>query len=477
LLVGQGVVLSARSPITPLCTTSSTYAPSQGAINVVEVPLSQNTAEVSLQQKPHTPPIARRAWLTVTLLALLMFVNFAAKIGVGLAGTPVERELGIGAAQFGVVQSSFFWLFAAGSILGGWLGSRIGSRWLLGIVAALWAVSLAPLAGQVSFTGLILCRVLLGFAEGPTAAVALQATHSWFPAHRRALPTTFLLLGAGLGPVIAAPALTALIKARSWHAAFASLAVVGAVLAIAWLFIGRDGPIEASLTSNPATADSGPAPHEPVRLRRLFATPTVIGAMLLMFAVYGDAAAKLSWLPLYLEKGLGYDPTTSATYVAIPLLVAALATIAVGLISRAMTRRGLSNRASRGLLPSALTLVGGLVTLAYPFVGRGWAFVVLVTISSCLITGGYPVVFAGLSDLIPARQRMTAFGIIAAVYSLGAVIAPALVGVLVADAPKPLAGFSLGFLIIGIAVMAGGIAGATMINPERDAARLRSTTH
>jgi MFS family permease len=66
-----------------------------------------------------------------------MFVDFAAKIGVGLAGAPIQRELGIGAAQFGVVQSSFFWLFAVGSVLGGWLGGRIGSRWLLGLVAAL----------------------------------------------------------------------------------------------------------------------------------------------------------------------------------------------------------------------------------------------------------------------------------------------------------------------------------------------------
>jgi hypothetical protein len=56
------------------------------------------------------------------------------------------------------------------------------------------------MVGQVSFTGLVLCRVLLGFAEGPTAAVALQTAHSWFPAHRRAFPTTVVLFGAGLGP-------------------------------------------------------------------------------------------------------------------------------------------------------------------------------------------------------------------------------------------------------------------------------------
>ncbi|MQY34592.1 hypothetical protein SRB17_25620 [Streptomyces sp. RB17] len=56
-------------------------------------------------------------------------------------------------------------------------------------------------------------RTFLGLAEGgPAAAIALKTAHTWFPAERRAVPTTMLVLGAGLGPVLAAPALTWLIK-------------------------------------------------------------------------------------------------------------------------------------------------------------------------------------------------------------------------------------------------------------------------
>ncbi|MFE1320912.1 MFS transporter [Kitasatospora phosalacinea] len=409
----------------------------------------------------------RRAWLVVGLLALLMFANFAAKIGVGLAGTPIKRDLGIDDARFGVLQSSFFWLFAVGSVLGGWLGGRVRARWLLAAIAVLWALSLSPMTGQIGFTGAVACRVLLGFAEGPTVAIALQVTHSWFPAHRRALPTSLVLLGAGVGPLVAAPALTAVIKNQSWHAAFGVLTVFGAAVALLWLLLGTEGPEDAD-SAPPQLA----ALPDDLPLRRVLGTRTVIGATALLFVAYADTAAKLSWLPLYLEKGLGYDTSTAGVLVALPFLGASLAIVAVGVASRALTRRGYGSRVTRGLVPGAVVLTGALLSLVYPLLGRGPLFVALVTLSTCCVGGGYAVVFAGLSDLVPSRHRTAAFGVVVAAYSVGAVIAPALVGALVAAAHPALDGYRTAFLLIGAALVAGSAAGLLLIDPERDAARL-----
>ncbi|WP_042424464.1 MFS transporter [Streptacidiphilus anmyonensis] len=417
---------------------------------------------------------AGRAWLVVALLSLLMLANFAAKIGVGLAGAPLKKDLGIGDAGFGVVQSSFFWLFAVGSVLGGWLGGKVSARWLLGGIALLWAVSLSPMTGQIGFTGAVACRVLLGFAEGPTLAIALQAAHSWFPAQRRALPTAVVLLGAGAGPLVASPVLTAVIKNQSWHAGFGVLAVFGGAVALLWLLLGSEGPEDTG--TDTAAPQPRPLP-DTVPLRRLFATRTMAGALALLFVAYADAATKLSWLPLYFEKGLGYDTSTTGVLVALPFLGASIALVTIGFASRALTRRGHGSRLTRGVMPSAVVLVGALLTLVYPWLGRGPLFVTVLTLSTCCIGGGYAIVFAGLSDLVPARRRTAAFGIVVAVYSLGAVIAPAFVGALVAAAHPALAGYRSAFLIIGAALVVGSTAGLLLIDPERDAARLatRST--
>lgn len=182
-----------------------------------------------------------RAWLVIALLCLFMLINFADKVVVGLAGVDIMRDLGIDAAQFGIVQSSFFWLFACGSVVGGLLTGRVPARWLLAGVATIWVLSLLPLIWSASFGVLIATRMLLGFAEGPAAAMATATAHTWFPADKRALPSSIVTAGAGLGPLIAAPVLTAVISKYSWHAAFAVLAVAGSIWVLAWFVLGKEG--------------------------------------------------------------------------------------------------------------------------------------------------------------------------------------------------------------------------------------------
>ncbi|MFI6285506.1 MFS transporter [Streptomyces sp. NPDC051018] len=209
-----------------------------------------------------------------------------------------------------------------------------------------------------------------------------------------------------------------------------------------------------------------------VPLGRLFGTRTLIGMMLLFFVAYACTSVKVSWLPLYLEEGLGYDATTSGSLVALPYLGSALAIISVGLLSRSMTKRGMSNRATRGILPSVMVLASGLCTVAFSALERGPWQMTLLILSSCLNSAGYGAAFAGLADVIPAGQRSMAFGIITAVYSLGGVIAPVVVGKLVASGESSAAGYGDGFLVLGISMALAAAAALLLTGPDRDAAKL-----
>lgn len=408
--------------------------------------------------------------MVIALLVCLMLVNYADKVVVGLAGVEMKKDLGLDDAQFGVIQSSFFWLFAIGSILGGWLGGKIKARWLLAGIATVWAISLAPMAAQAGFTTIIICRVILGFAEGPTTALAMQVAHSWFPAHKRAVPSSIVVAGAGIGPLIAAPVLTWVIAEYSWRAAFGTLAVFGAVVALVWLLAGDSGPHAAS--RGHSGGDTGVELPERVPLGRLFRTGTLIGMMLLFFVAYANTSVKVSWLPLYLQEGLGYDAKTAGNLVALPYLGSAIAVIAVGVISRMLTKRGVANRVTRGVLPAALVITAGVCTIAFSSLDRGAPQMVLLILSSCLNAAGYGVAFAGLADVVPARQRGTVFGIVTAVYSLGAVVAPIVIGRLVASGDSVAEGYGDGFMLLGITMIIGAALALTLAHPDRDAAKL-----
>lgn len=424
-----------------------------------------------------------RAWGVLALLVCLMLVNFADKVVVGLAGSGIKHELVLGDAKFGVIQSSFYWLFAVGAILGGWLGGRVKARWLLAGVAAVWTLSLAPLAGQVGFTTILACRVVLGFAEGPTTALAMQVAHSWFPAHRRAVPSSLVIAGAGIGPLIAAPLLTWVIEAYSWHAAFAVLAAFGALVCVLWLWLGDSGPEGAAEGPTEGTAevrvgDAGrPAYDLPayVPLRRIFTTGTLIGMLALFFVAYACTAVGVSWLPLYLHEGLGYSTKSAGSLVALPFLGSAIAVIAVGFLSRSLTARGCSGRITRVVLPAVLVLASAVCTIGFSSLGRGPLQMVLLILGSCLNSAGYGAAFAGLGDVAPVKQRGTVFGIVIAVYSLGGVLAPLVIGRLTASGASTADGYGNGFLVLGVTMLVGALAALLLADPDRDAAKLAGT--
>src|ERR1700709_235139 len=89
-----------------------------------------------------TQPTPKGAWKITFLLFLFMLVNFADKIVVGLGGAPIMDELKLQPEQFGLLGSSFFFLFSISAIVVGFIVNRVATRWVLLAMAVLR--SLAP---------------------------------------------------------------------------------------------------------------------------------------------------------------------------------------------------------------------------------------------------------------------------------------------------------------------------------------------
>lgn len=411
----------------------------------------------------------RRSWLIVGLLCAFLIVNYADKIVVGLAGADLMADLGIDAGQFGLIQSSFFWCFAAGSILGGLLIGRVPARYLLTSTAILWVLSMVPMIWSESYHVLIASRMVLGFAEGPATAMAIAVAHTWFVAEKRTVPTSVITAGAGLGPVIAAPLLTVVIVNYSWHAAFLVLVIVGAAWAPLWYLVGREGSV----------VDVAASPEDDRRasIGELARNRTVIGVAVLMFATYCSSAIKISWLPLYFHSGLGYDKETAGRLVALPYGATAILLIAAGLLSRALTKRGVTNRISRGVLPSLMLGCAGVSTFAFALLGRGLPNLLLIIVGASMAGAAAGITLTVVSDVVTARQRGAVLGFVVAVYSAAGIVSPLVLGGIVDGATTPAAGYREGFLLLGIVMIVGAVLACLLINPDRDSvARWRERT-
>src|ERR1700749_3256488 len=132
---------------------------------------------MAAQEKQAGTQTPEGAWTVTFLLFLFMLVNFADKIVVGLAAVPIMTELKLQPEQFGLLGSSFFFLFSISAIILGFIVNRIATAWALLALASVWALAQFPMVGSIGLSTLIICRIILGAGEGPAFSVAAHAIY------------------------------------------------------------------------------------------------------------------------------------------------------------------------------------------------------------------------------------------------------------------------------------------------------------
>ncbi|MFC7447214.1 MFS transporter [Rhodococcus daqingensis] len=410
----------------------------------------------------------RRAWTVVGLLVVFMLINHADKSVIAFAGVQIQKDLGLSSEQFGLLQSSFFWLFAAGALFFGWLSSRVSLRWLLAGLMLTWVATMIPLLGTVSFGVLIACRVILGFAEGPAFALANHAAHSWFPPEKRAMAGGFVSAGASIGTLIAAPALTFIIAQWDWHAAFYVLISVGVLWAVAWLILGRSAGDDGAAPVSTVVVETVDAPY-----KTILKTGTVIGIAVLLFSSYWSTTLKIAWLPVYLQEGLGYDTATAGQLMMLPYGLAAVGAIGAGWISGRLISRGVSRRVARGYFSVALVAGAGISMAGFTLLPQGGVQLVLIALAFSLNTAAFGVALSAIADVVQAKKRGMVLGMLSAVASISGMVAPLVLGFAVGSSVDKITGYAIGFQSSGALMVVGAVIAVFLINPERDIALIR----
>jgi MFS family permease len=415
-----------------------------------------------------TQPTPKGAWKITFLLFLFMLVNFADKIVVGLAGVPIMTQLKLEPDQFGLLGSSFFFLFSISAIVVGFIVNRIDTRWVLLALAAVWALAQFPMLGTVSFTTLLICRVVLGAGEGPAGSVAVHAIYKWFPDEKRALPTAVLSQGSAFGVILAVPALNWVIVHHSWHYAFGALGVVGLMWVAAWLVLGKEGPLVQTVAQEAAD------PRIPYF--QLLTSRTFIGCCAATFGAYWALSLGLTWFTPFIVKGLGFSQQDAGWISILPWVFGAVVVMLTGWASQVLMARGVSTRGARGVLGSVPLIVGGSILAVLPHVNGAGLQIALLVVGSGLCGSIYVVCAPMLGEFTPVSQRGAVIAIYGAIYTLAGIVAPAVMGSVIQHAGGMLEGYMTGFTINAVVMASSGLLGLALLWPNTERARLLAQT-
>ncbi len=409
-------------------------------------------------------PAPKGAWKITFLLFLFMLVNFADKIVVGLAGVPIMTELKLQPEQFGLLGSSFFFLYSIAAIVVGFIVNRVATRWVLLVLAAVWALAQFPMVGTIGFSTLLICRIVLGAGEGPAGAVAVHAVYKWFPDEKRTLPTAILTQGSAFGVVFAVPALNWVIVHYSWHYAFGALGVVGLMWVVAWLILGKEGPLVQTV----AMAAAEPR----IPYFQLLTSRTFIGCCAATFGAYWAVSLGLTWFTPFIVKGLGFSQRDAGWISIMPWAFGATVVLLTGWISQVLMARGVTTRVARGVLGAVPLIVGGLILAAIPYVGVGGLMIALLVIGPGLSGSIYVVCAPMLGEFTPVSQRGAVIAIYGAIYTLAGIIAPSVMGSVIQRAAVPLDGYLTGFTINAVILVVSGLLGLLLLWPNTERGRL-----
>ena len=313
--------------------------------------------------------------------------------------------MGLSSSQVGLVGSLFFLAFTIGGFGAGLINRWMSLRWALVVLALCWALAMLPVVVSATFAVLVISRMFLGLAEGPSSALVHTAAYSWHPVAKRGLPGALLAGAASISKIAIAPVLAVVTVTYGWRAALVSLTIAGVLWCVIWLAAWKEGPYlggkNAKTTAQTDTADTT---DESVPYLRIFTTRTFISATFLVMSVYALVTVVLTWLPSYFEVGLGYSRLQAGSMFAFPSIAGLILMVASTFIGDRLIARGATSRTIRVVVPAVGVLVCGAVLFLLPSISTPAIAVLAVSVGYGFATSVFPMFNAAISEICPPRQ-------------------------------------------------------------------------
>ncbi|WP_323120936.1 MFS transporter [Burkholderia alba] len=275
------------------------------------------------------------------LFAIGYFVSYVFR-GVNLGFAPlITHDLGLSAADLGLLTSLYFLGFAgaqipAGVLLDHYGPRRVSAAMLLFAAAGVWVFGAAHSLGVMMFG-----RLLIGIGVSVCLGAAFKALAQHFPVARLPLMNGLVMAVGGLGGVAVGSPLTWLLGFAGWRAVCVGLGVMTvAVAAALWLV----APEVRNTHHQASVASQFKGTWHILKSRAFWKIAS--------FSVVTQGvfyAMQSLWVGQYLRDVMGFDAHGAAALVSVLGLAMMAGCVGFGAAARSLERRGVSVYAFCGI--------------------------------------------------------------------------------------------------------------------------------
>lgn len=315
---------------------------------------------------PELPP---SAWVRVFLpFALGYYLSYLLRTVNAVISPALSAELGLSAANLGLLTSAYFLAFAIAQIPVGIALDRYGPRRVEAALMVLTAAGAASFALGDNLLELGIARALIGAGVSACLMGALKGFALWYPPERQSSMAAFVMASGAMGALSASLPLEAALPFIGWRGVFWAIAAL-ALLSAAWL-------LWALPPSHPPVAPAGLG----TQLRTvasIYAAPSMLRlgpAFTLM--VGGFMALQGLWAVPWLLEVDGLTLTAAARVLLMLSAGALLGQLVIGFFATRWARRGvrplhLLKWGWSGVLLAELAIVLGLAPPLLLWFGLG----------------------------------------------------------------------------------------------------------
>lgn len=403
-------------------------------------------------------------WLALAILTGIATVGFVDRIVVNVLVEPLKAEFDLTDTQVSLLGFAFAALYIGFALVAARFAERVRRLTLISAGAMFWSIATAACGWATSWTQLLVARMGVGVGEAIGLTSNQSVVADYFPANKRGLAISCLLLAPPLGAFIGFVGGGWIAQNYDWRFTFLIAAIPGVILSIlAWVFIG-----EPPRGRHDPGASQDVPPFGRV-LGRLFLLPSarhlVIGSTLAATLGFGINYFFTALMMRQFALPIGEAGLYAGVIASLP---AAISVVLSGWLG---DRFGEKHPAAYALVPGIALLIGGPL-YAFAITREDLVLLLaLVAVSTLFMFGYLGITFATIQNLMHPRMRATASALLGAVYGIASGAGPLVLGVMSDGlAPRFGAGQGLAFAM-ALAALAYLWAGAHYLLAARHLAR------
>lgn len=332
-------------------------------------------------------------WWITGLLLLATTINYMDRVTLANASVRVTQEFGLSEQQYGTLELVFGWAFAAGSLVFGFLADRLRVYWLYPCVLAGWSVMGMVSGWTQDYTGLLVCRTLLGFFEAGHWPCALKTTFALLSEKDRTMGNSVLQSGASIGAVITPQVMKWLMtdELGSWRSAFVVVGAAGLVWVAVWFLCLKPRDLEASHTHG--AVRKGPSLGSILLSRPFWALAILITGTQTVWHIYRV------WLMKFLQTGRGYSESEALNFNSVYFISTDIGCFLAGIASLWLARRfSLSPHGARRWVYAGACVLTSL-SVALPWLGKGWPLLGVLLLIGAGALALFPCYYSFVQEL------------------------------------------------------------------------------